>query len=233
MVPRPADTCSQDDAGSPGREAAGMPVQALGAGRLEVAVGGQRADARQAHLAAVGVAGQHRVVPVGGELVEHPQVRRVRDAEPQVGVRVGRAGDRRRAGRSRGAGRRRRRTRSDVPPTSSGRGGWSGRASRRRSKPARRSRPGQLRRVRCGACRRRAAGSATGCAASARSSRWSRRRRRPGTSSSVAEAVEHDRHRVAVGQVVAGVDDQVGLQGGEAAQPLLLAASGRASGAGR
>ena len=70
-----------------------MAVQALGAGRLEVAVGGQGADARQAHLAAVGVAGEDRVVPVGGELVQHPEVRRVRDAEPQVGVRVGRPGD--------------------------------------------------------------------------------------------------------------------------------------------
>ena len=46
-----------------------------------------------AHLTAVRVSGDDRVVPVGGELVEHPQVRRVRDREPQVGAGVGRTGD--------------------------------------------------------------------------------------------------------------------------------------------
>ena len=64
-----------------------MAVQPLGAGRLEVAVGGEGADARQAHLAAVRVPGHDRVVAVRGELVEHPQVRRVRDRQPDVGGR--------------------------------------------------------------------------------------------------------------------------------------------------
>ena len=45
----------------------------------------------QAHLAAVGVAGEHRVVPVGGVLVQDPEVRRVRDPEPEVGLGVGRS----------------------------------------------------------------------------------------------------------------------------------------------
>ena len=70
-----------------------MAVQPLGAGRLEVAVGGERADAGHADLTAVGVAGEDRVVPVGGELVEHPQVRRVRDARAGRRRRVGRPGD--------------------------------------------------------------------------------------------------------------------------------------------
>ena len=48
--------------------------------------------AGEADLAAVGVAGEDGVVPVGGELVQHPEVRRVRDAEPHVGVAVGRPG---------------------------------------------------------------------------------------------------------------------------------------------
>ena len=50
-------------------------------------------DARQADLAAVGVTGEDGVVPVGGELVEHPEVRRVRDASRTSAVGVGRAGD--------------------------------------------------------------------------------------------------------------------------------------------
>ena len=70
-----------------------MPVQPLGAGRLEVAVGGQGAEAGHADLPSVGVAGQDRVVAVRGVLVEHPEVRRVRDPQPDVGVRVGRARD--------------------------------------------------------------------------------------------------------------------------------------------
>ena len=38
-----------------------------------------------------------------------------------------------------------------------------------------------------------------------------------------AERLGHDRHRLAVGQVVAGVDHEVGLEVGQPAQPLLLA----------
>ena len=73
-----------------------MPVHAAGAGGLEVAVGGQRARAtgpRQAHLPSVRVPRDDRVVPVPGELVEDPQVRRMRDRQPKVGVRIGRTGD--------------------------------------------------------------------------------------------------------------------------------------------
>ena len=52
-----------------------MPVQTLGAGGVEVAVGHQGAPDGQAQLAAVGVAGEDRVVPVPAECVQHAQVR--------------------------------------------------------------------------------------------------------------------------------------------------------------
>ena len=76
------------------REDLRIPMEAAGPRGLEVAVGGERADARHAHLAAMGVAGQHGVVPVLGEPVEDPEVGRVRDSQPHVRVGVGRSGDR-------------------------------------------------------------------------------------------------------------------------------------------
>ncbi len=42
-----------------------------------------------------------------------------------------------------------------------------------------------------------------------------------------AERVEHERHGVAVGQVVAGVDDEVWLEVGQPAHPVLLAGLAR------
>jgi hypothetical protein len=68
-------------------------VQTLGASGVEVAVGDQGPPKRQAQLAAVGVTGQHRLVAVSRELVQHPEVRRVRHAHPNVGRGVRRARD--------------------------------------------------------------------------------------------------------------------------------------------
>ena len=116
-VPAPAETCSQDEPGSPGRESAGCRCRPLARAVLEVAVGDDRALERQADLAAVGVAGEGDVVAVAGVLVEHPEVRRVRDPDAQVDVGGGRAGDRVRGRRSPGAGRRRPTKASDVSPT--------------------------------------------------------------------------------------------------------------------
>ena len=174
----------------------------------------------QAHLAAVGVPGDDRVVAVGGELVEHPQVRRVGDRQPQVGRAVGRAGDQVEAGRSPGAGRRRPRRRLAARRPSACAAGWSGRPSRAWPSAAARSGQGSGG-ARCAAARRRAGGSAAGCAGSARSSRWTRRRTPPARRAARSYAVEDRRHRVPVGQVVAGVDDQVGPQGrpGRGARP--------------
>ena len=45
--------------------------------------------AGQAQLAAVGVAGEHEVVAVGGEGVEHARLGGVGQAEAQVGVGLG------------------------------------------------------------------------------------------------------------------------------------------------
>ena len=67
--------------------------RAPGAGGFEVAVGDQSTSARQAELAAVGVPGEGEVVAVAGELVEHPQVRRMCHGDPEVGVGVGRTSD--------------------------------------------------------------------------------------------------------------------------------------------
>ena len=120
----------------------------------------------QADLAAVGVPGEDRVVAVGGELVEHPEVRRVGDAEAQVGRRR-RPGRRPRRGRrTPGAGRRRRRRRTRCPRPSGGRRrvGQVDPAGVARSRRAGRARAA----AGCGCCagRRRAAGSAAGCAGS-------------------------------------------------------------------
>ena len=161
-----------------------VPVQALGAAGVEVAVGHDRALERQADLAAVGVPGEGEVVAVAGVLVEHPEVRRVRHPDPQVDVRRRRPGDRVEVvvpqvrvvdadERERGAAHLEARRRC-----------WSGRSSRAPSKAARRSRQGSL-----GVCTLRLAvvGEEVPqrvAQRSVRSSRWSRRRRRPGTSSS-------------------------------------------------
>src|SRR5690606_13639605 len=76
-----------------GRGVGRVPVQSLGAGAVEVAVGDDRAGARQAQLPAVGVAGDQQVVPVAGVLVEDPEVRRVRHPDTQVGLCRGGTGD--------------------------------------------------------------------------------------------------------------------------------------------
>ena len=91
-VPAPAETCSQELLRLTRPGVGGVAVQALGTPGVEVAVGDDRALDRQAHLAAVGVAGEGQVVAVAGVLVEHPQVRRVRDTDAQVDVGRCRAG---------------------------------------------------------------------------------------------------------------------------------------------
>jgi hypothetical protein len=70
-----------------------MRVQAARARVVDVAVGDQRAPERHSQLAAVSVSGEDRVVAVCRELVEYPQVRRVGDAQPHVGRLVRPAGD--------------------------------------------------------------------------------------------------------------------------------------------
>ena len=112
----------------------------------------------------------------------------MRDGQPHVGA-CRRRGPRRPGGRrARGAGRRRRRTRSwcHRPPCVANR-------LVRSSQPASRNadlqlRPGQLRHVGAAVAVVGQQVAATGCAAWASSSRWSRRRTRPGTSSSVPSA---------------------------------------------
>ena len=90
-VPRPAETCSQVRAGRPPGGEPGTnrapAVQALGQAAVEAAVGDQRADARHADLAAVGVPGQQQVEPVGGHVVQHRRFGGVGDAEVDVGRR--------------------------------------------------------------------------------------------------------------------------------------------------
>ena len=177
-VPRPAETCSQRRAGSPGRGVRRVAVQTLGAGGLEVAVGRQRA-AR----------------PAG------------RPGRRGCGRRASRRSRRRRTGRAPGGtararprAARRRPGRPARRPSSSrsySRCGSSTPAKANRVSPTversrrlvRSSQPAAVeggaqvaprqRGVWCAACRCRAAGSGPGCAASARSSRWSRTRRRP------------------------------------------------------
>ena len=216
--------------GRPGRESAGWRCRPLAraGSRSQLVVSAPTPG--QADLAAVGVAGEDRVVPVGGELVEHPEVRRVRDAEPQVGVGVGRPGDRSSQVVSPGAGRRRRRTRSSCPPTSS------------RSAPVGQVEP-------AGVDERAPAGRARAAAATWMlrlavvgqqvAQRVAQRRRvvvvgaeheHARAVEQGAERVEHDRHRVAVGEVVAGVDDQVGLEVGERRAATPACGAGRASG---
>ena len=201
-----------------------MAVQALDPGGIEVAVGGERpaapVEGGQAHLAAVGVAGDDRVVAVGGELVEDAQVRRVRDREPHVDHRVGRAGDARQvvvlevgvvdADEGEGGApdlERAEAVRQVEPPGGVERGLEVG--------------PRQLRRLRV--------------ALAGVGQEVEQRVAHPGRVVVVgaedvdarhveqaAEGVGDHRHGPAVGEVVTGVDDQVGLERGEPAQPLLL-----------
>ena len=70
-----------------------MPVQPADPGRIDPAVGHERAPQRQADLAAVGVPGEQQVVAVRDEPVHHPRLGRVHQAESQVGGRVGGSGD--------------------------------------------------------------------------------------------------------------------------------------------
>ena len=110
----------------------GVPVQPLGAGRLEVAVGDQGTDQRHADLAAVGVAGEDRLVAVGGVLVEHPEVRRVGHADAEVGRGVGRPADRDQVVVGQVGVVDARPRDGQLPDRRGRRAGWSGRASRRR-----------------------------------------------------------------------------------------------------
>ena len=84
-VPSPAETCSSVDVG--------VPRQAAGPLRVEVAVGHQRPVERHPQLPAVGVPGQDQGQPVGSHPVDDAMVRGVHDAEREVGVRRRRAGD--------------------------------------------------------------------------------------------------------------------------------------------
>ena len=101
-----------------------VPVEALGPGVVEVAVGGEGADEREADLPAVGVTAR-----------SPRRSRRRRTGRGPAGTARGspRAGRRRRppqarrpgrAGRSGGAGRRRRRTRTTSRPPRARRAGW-------------------------------------------------------------------------------------------------------------
>jgi hypothetical protein len=168
------------------------------------------------------VAGDDRVVAVGGELVEDAEVRRVRDGEPDVGARVGGAGDPRQVverqvrvvdpgERDRGAG--------DVQPAEA-----VGQVEPACSVEALLEvGPREL-------APRRVALAGVGEHVAERVAH----RRHPvvvgaehvdaGDVEEATERVGHDRHGPAVPEVVARVDDQVGLEGGEAAQPLLLGA---------
>src|ERR1700722_8060176 len=68
-------------------------VQAADHAPGDAAVRDESADAGKAHLPAGGVPGQQQVEAVGGELVEYRGLRRVQDAQAQVGGRVGDTGD--------------------------------------------------------------------------------------------------------------------------------------------
>ena len=119
-----------------------MPVQTLGAGGLEVAVGGQRADAgRQTWPPWVWPA---RTASYPSAANWSSTRRYGACATPSRRSAPGRpARRRRRAGRSRGAGRRRRRSEIRRPrDLERRRGRWSGRASRRAELASRSSRQG-------------------------------------------------------------------------------------------
>ena len=83
-VPRPAETCSQ---------ASPRWWTPLACRTGEVAVGDEGTEAGQAELAAVGVAGEDERDVVGCHAVDDSQVRRVGDADRQVGRRVRRTSD--------------------------------------------------------------------------------------------------------------------------------------------
>ena len=85
-VPIPAETWS--------RVPGAWRLSPLARRGLEVAVGDQGAVERDADLAAVGVPGEHERDAVGRHRVGDPVVRRVDDTEGEVGVVVGRSGDR-------------------------------------------------------------------------------------------------------------------------------------------
>ena len=144
LVPRPAETCSQDEPGSPGRESAGCRCRPLARARLEVAVGGRarRRPAGRPGRRGCARPGPRRTrrrrtgrAPAGTARARRRAARRRR--------RVGRAGDVVEPVVVRGAGRRRRRRRRSVPPTVERvRGCWSGPASRPSTNAARSSRHG-------------------------------------------------------------------------------------------
>ena len=136
-VPEPGRDVQPRRSRVPGSRVGRMTMQALGPGRLEVAVGDESAPQRQSDLTAVGVPGEDRVVavarrtgraPVGTARVR-PPMRRSASAS---------------AGRRPAPGRRTSRCGSSTPaqatvrsPTvSRSRAGWSGRAIR----PSRRRR---------------------------------------------------------------------------------------------
>ena len=68
-------------------------VQALDAGTVDAAVSDQCAGTRQADLAAMGVAGQGKLVAVGSELLKYARFGGVEQCQCQVRIRVGGAGD--------------------------------------------------------------------------------------------------------------------------------------------
>ncbi len=180
-MPRPAETCSHEEPGSPGRTPAGWRCRPLA-----------RAGSRSQLVVSARPPGRHDLAPwvwpartasyPSAALVQHPQVRRVRDPEPQVGCGIGRAGDVlepvvRRCGSS----TRRRRSSSRRP--AAGRVLVRSTSALGEARPRRpRARAGGVRR--CAACRSPGAGSGTGCGRTARSSRCCPSRTTPGTSSS-------------------------------------------------
>ena len=164
-------------------------------------------------------------MPVGGELVEHPQVGRVRDGQSYVGGRVGRVCDRAQVvvlqvrvvdadeGQVEPADLQSAAGVGQVEPAVLGEG---------RAQVA----PRQLRHV--------------GVAGAVVGQHVAERVAQPRLEVVVGAVHEHAGHveqrpervgdegdRALVGEVVAGVDHQVGAQRGEARQPLLLAALAR------
>src|SRR5437868_14350548 len=68
-------------------------VEALDAGTVDAAVGGEGAVEGDADLAAVGMTGEEEVVAVGGKAVQVAGLWGVQDAQVDVSLGVNRAGD--------------------------------------------------------------------------------------------------------------------------------------------
>ena len=197
-----------------------VPVQALGPGGLEVAVGGECPASRQAHLAAVGVTGDHHVPAVAGEPVQHPEVRRVGHRQPQVGVRRDGGGDGVEVVEAQvrvvHAGERDVGALDRQPPRGVGEVQPAGPAELAAQQP-----PRHLRRadMALAAVRQQVR---QGVAQGRLEVVVGAQDERPGHVEQVAERVEQHGHRVAVREVVAGVDHEVGPETRELAHPALL-----------